>query len=84
MFISAQVSLYPLGQPDLAPAIDDAVNALRQHQLEVAPGAMSTVVSGEDDAVFAALKDAMRRSSDRGQAVMVVTLSNACPVPRKR
>ncbi len=78
--ISAQVSLYPLRQTSLSPAIEKALAIMKAHSLDVLPGAMSTVVSGEDEAVFDALKEAFRETSAEGAVVMVVTFSNACPV----
>ena len=83
MFLAAQISLYPLHQSDLSPAIDDAIAILKKHGLDVVPGTMSTVASGEDEDLLAALKDIYRQSAGRGEVVMVVTLSNACPVPQK-
>ena len=80
--ISAQVSLYPLGREDLSPAIDEALHVFGQHSLEVVPGFMSTLISGDDEAIFSALQVVLRRASDQGRVVMVVTFSNACPVPR--
>jgi hypothetical protein len=41
---------------------------------------MSTVVVGEADAVFTALRDGFTRAAEQGHLVMTVTLSNACPV----
>lgn len=79
--ISAQVSLYPLGQERLSPSIDAAVRAIARHGLERQTGTMSTVVWGDDEKVFAALLDAFREAAGQGQAVMVVTISNACPLP---
>jgi uncharacterized protein YqgV (UPF0045/DUF77 family) len=79
--ISAQVSLYPLGQEDLSPAIDEALRIFREHGLDVDPGSMSTLISGDDKILFAALQAAFQRAASRGQAVMVVTFSNACPMP---
>ncbi|MCR4406864.1 MAG: Ykof family thiamine-binding protein [Anaerolineae bacterium] len=81
--IAAQVSLYPLRQASLSPAIDQALRTFREHGLSVEPGAMSTLVAGDDTAVFAALQEAFRHAAEQGQVVMVVTLSNACPVPGK-
>jgi uncharacterized protein YqgV (UPF0045/DUF77 family) len=78
--ISAQLSVYPLRQPRLSPAIDETVRICRAHGLEVCPGTMSTVVTGDDDDVFAALKEALRSAATVGKVVMVVTISNACPV----
>lgn len=79
--LTAQVSVYPLRQPRLSPTIDEAVTICRAHGLDVRPGPMSTLVSGNDEALFAALKEALRGAAARGEVVMVVTLSNACPAP---
>jgi uncharacterized protein YqgV (UPF0045/DUF77 family) len=81
--ISAQVSVYPLGQEDLSPSIDAAVGEFGRHGVECRTGSMSTVLWGDDDKVFPALRDAFRQAASRGHVVMVVTLSNACPAPGK-
>lgn len=78
--ISAQVSLYPLRQVALEAAVDEVIDLMRRPGLDVQPGAMSTVVIGESRAVFAALNDAFDQTCRRGEAVMTVTFSNACPV----
>jgi uncharacterized protein YqgV (UPF0045/DUF77 family) len=82
--ITAQVSLYPLRQESLSPAIDEALRIFREHSLEVELGVMSTLITGDDGAIFAALQDAFRRVARQGHVVMVVTLSNACPVAGRR
>lgn len=79
--ISAQVSLYPLRQQSLSPAIEQAMEIFEQHDVQVEPGSMSTVLVGYDSDVFAALQAAFRQVAEQGHAVMVVTVSNACPVP---
>jgi len=79
--VAAQVSLYPLRQPDLAPTINDALEIFRGHGLEVTPGSMSSMVQGSSVNVFEALKHAFEREAGSGEVVMVVTFSNACPVP---
>jgi uncharacterized protein YqgV (UPF0045/DUF77 family) len=80
VIISAQVSLYPLGKEDLSPAIDETLGVFHQYSLEVIPSSMSTMISGDDEAVFPALQAAFCRASEQGGVVMVVTFSNACPV----
>jgi len=80
MFISAQVSLYPLRQTYLTPAISQAMESFRRRGLEITPGPMSTVVAGEDEALFEALKEAFQQSAADNDLVMIVTLSNTCPV----
>jgi uncharacterized protein YqgV (UPF0045/DUF77 family) len=81
MALTAQVSLYPLRQPHLAPAIDRALDVFRAHGLDVDAGIMSSLITGEDETVFSALKEAFQAVSQQGNVVMVVTLSNACPLP---
>ena len=82
--ISVQVSLYPLGQDDIDPAIQAVVTVLEEHGLSYEVEAMSTTVYGMDDAVWAALQEAFRRATAYGSAVMQVTASNACPLPAGR
>jgi len=79
--IAAQVSLYPLRQEQLGPAITEAIAAFRRHEVTVWEGAMSTVIAGEPDPVWDALCEAFAGATARGEAVMVVTLSNGCPIP---
>ncbi len=79
--ISAQVSLYPLRQLSIGPIIREAVRILQKYDLQVEMGPMSTVVWGEEGEVFAALQQAFHQAAEKGDAVMVVTFSNACPRP---
>ena len=79
--ITAQISLYPLRQEAIGPLIRQAVRAFRQHGLGTRVGEMSTLVWGEEQAVFDALQKAFHQAAEQGDAVMVVTLSNACPDP---
>jgi uncharacterized protein YqgV (UPF0045/DUF77 family) len=81
--ITAQVSLYPLGQDDLSPSIDAAIGEVERHGVEHRTGEMSTVLWGDDEKVFPALMGAFREAASRGHAVMVITVSNACPWPGK-
>jgi tRNA-Thr(GGU) m(6)t(6)A37 methyltransferase TsaA len=76
----AQVSLYPLRQESLSPTIEDVIRIFKEHGLRVETGPMSTIISGEDKTVFAALQEAYLQATERGQVVMALTLSNACPV----
>jgi hypothetical protein len=41
---------------------------------------MSTLVTGDDEAVFLSLKELFEQAAQQGDVVMVVTLSNACPM----
>jgi uncharacterized protein YqgV (UPF0045/DUF77 family) len=80
MLISAQVSLYPLRQEHLSPAIQAVGEAFSEAGLQAQVGPMSTLVMGEAEVLFAALREAFLRGAARGHVVMCVTLSNACPV----
>ena len=80
MQVSAQISLYPLKQETLFPAIEMAWKVLEESQLTLKKGDMSTVVIGEAEVVFGAIKEAFLRTAEIGPVSMVVTLSNACPV----
>ena len=82
--MTAQVSLYPLRQESIGPPIREAMRVFRQHRLVTRIGEMSTLVWGEEQTVFAALQEAFRQAAECGDAVMVVTLSNACPEPSRR
>ena len=79
--ITVQVSLYPLKQVSIGPTVRDVVRVFRESGLRMRPGEMSTLVWGEAQTVFAALQTAFQRAAERGETVMVVTLSNACPTP---
>lgn len=78
--MAAQVSLYPLGAGDLGTSIADALQTFAQSDLTVLPGAMSSILAGESGQVFAALEAAYVKAAAQGPVIMVVTLSNACPV----
>ncbi len=79
MQVSAQVSVYPLGQVEIAPAVQAVWDALESFDLSYTAGAMSTVVEGTSEDVFAALRQAFEAVADTGATVMAVTVSSACP-----
>lgn len=79
--ISIQLSLYPLRQSDLRPAIEAALEAFRTRQLDVTTGPMSTLIVGESDVVFEALREAFVAADAVGDIVMITSISNCCPLP---
>jgi len=79
--MAAQIGIYPLRQTSISDAISEALAAFQTSGVEVRPGAMSTVIAGTEDAVFAALREGYRAARAQGDVVMVATLSNACPMP---
>ena len=80
MTISAQIAIYPLRQERLTPAIDAVRAALTARGLAPEIGPMSTMVTGEADTVFAALREAFERAAAAGHVVMTITVSNACSI----
>jgi uncharacterized protein YqgV (UPF0045/DUF77 family) len=82
--ITAQVSFYPLRQDELSPSINAANQAFDNHGVDRETGSMSTLMWGESDKVFAALQDAFLKVTAVGEAVMTVTISNACPWPGRK
>jgi uncharacterized protein YqgV (UPF0045/DUF77 family) len=80
MTSSAQISIYPLRQEHLAPAIEAVRSSLEKYKLAPQVGPMSTIVTGESAVIFAALGDAFGAAASEGQVVMTVTISNACPI----
>ncbi len=79
--ISAEVSLYPLRVSDLGPAIAAFADELGMSRLQVQTGSMSTLIVGERDELFEALRNAFAAVSAHYQVVLSVTISNACPQP---
>lgn len=78
--ISAQVSLYPLRQARLGPAIARLTETLQHHGLDIRYGPMSTIVIGDAERVFDGLKASFQSAANLGDVVMVVSISNCCPV----
>lgn len=79
MTVSAQIAIYPLWQERLGPAVHAVSDALTARGLAPSVGPMSTLVTGELDAVLDGLREAFRAAAEAGPVVMTVTLSNACP-----
>jgi uncharacterized protein YqgV (UPF0045/DUF77 family) len=77
MSITAQVSLYPL-QETFIPPIDAAIAELNSPELNTRIQPMSTMIEGETEEVFAALRRAFEAGAASGATIMVVTIANAC------
>ena len=80
MGISAQISLYPLGKDSLSQDITEFVKTLQSKGLQCEMGTMSTVLYGETEVVFDALKEAYSQIASKGACVMISSISNACPL----
>ena len=77
--VGLQLSLYPLRQEHLRPAIEAAVKAAAREGVEMTVGKLSTFASGSEEAIFSAIRAAFTTARDFGPTVMVVTLSSGLP-----
>jgi catechol 2,3-dioxygenase-like lactoylglutathione lyase family enzyme len=77
--VSLQLSVYPLRQAHLRPAIQAALQAAAGEGVDVTVGRLSTFVRGDEAAVFAALRAAFSAAAASGSTVMVATLAGGAP-----
>jgi len=83
MLVSVQFSIYPLREAHLSPAINEAVDILKSFGLDVMVGSMSSVTYGDSEIVFKAFQKVYDEVALNSHVVLIMTLSNACPVPVK-
>ncbi len=77
---SAEVSLYPLGENDIGPHISRFIVSMEKRGLETETGPMSTIVRGDTGLLFDALREAYEGAASELGVVMVMKISNACPM----
>jgi uncharacterized protein YqgV (UPF0045/DUF77 family) len=77
MKVHAQLSVYPLRQEHLTPAIATVDKVLAAHGLQHEVGPLSTYVTGDSAALFTALREAFDRDAAQGEVVMSVTVAKA-------
>ena len=78
--ITAQVNLHLLQQESVGLGIREAMRVFRQRGLGIRECGMSTLVWGEERAVFDALGEVLHQSGELDDTVMTVTLWNGPPV----
>jgi len=83
MVVSVQFSVYPLRDIHLSPAIEKAAKILRDSNLPVTVGSMSSVTYGNSEVIFKAFQEIYDVLAADYHVVIMMTLSNACPVPIK-
>lgn len=79
MKIQAEVSLYPLRQNDLTMPIQQFVENLKNNNIKVKSGPMSSIIKGDSQIVFQALQKAFEQVAKKYEVVLTVKISNACP-----
>lgn len=80
MTISAELSLYPLGEAGIGQIIHSFIYELEKYDIQLQMGQMSTIISGESMEVFAAIEKAFTLAAEQHGVVLVSKISNACPV----
>lgn len=83
MVVSVQFSIYPLRDMHLSPAIEKAAKILRDLKLPIDAGSMSSITYGNSEIVFKAFQEIYDALAADYHIVIMMTLSNACPVPMK-
>jgi uncharacterized protein YqgV (UPF0045/DUF77 family) len=77
--VGCQLSVYPLRQDDIGVPIRDAIKAVSAEGCSVRVGNLSTLLTGSEDQVFAALRAAFRAAQHHGSAVLIATLAAGLP-----
>ena len=79
MKVQAEISLYPLRENELTGPIQQFIRALKDHNLIIKTGAVSTLVAGDSGLVFESLQQAFEQIAEGYDVVMTAKISNACP-----
>jgi uncharacterized protein YqgV (UPF0045/DUF77 family) len=80
--VGCQFSVYPLLQKDIDGPVQAAIGAAGGEGCSVRVGNLSTLLSGSEDQVFAALRAAFRAAQRQGPAVMTATLAAGMPTDK--
>jgi uncharacterized protein YqgV (UPF0045/DUF77 family) len=79
MKVQAEISIYPLRQNELTEPIQQFIRALKNHNLIIKTGGISTFVAGDSQVIFESLQQAFEQIAERYEVVMNAKISNACP-----
>jgi uncharacterized protein YqgV (UPF0045/DUF77 family) len=80
MKVDAEASLYPLGQKELGAGVKAFIEVLREHGCQAKVGSMSSLITGDSEQVFDALRLGYDRAASDGGCVLIVKACNVCPV----
>jgi uncharacterized protein YqgV (UPF0045/DUF77 family) len=76
---ACQLSVYPLRQANIDEPVQAVIHAAAESGCTVRVGNLSTLLSGSEDQVFAALRAAFRAAQRHGPAVLTATLAAGMP-----
>jgi uncharacterized protein YqgV (UPF0045/DUF77 family) len=77
--VGCQFSVYPLRQTDIDTPVQASIHAAREAGCGVRVGNLSTLIWGDEDQVFGALRAAFRAAQRHGPAVLTATLAAGMP-----
>ena len=80
MNIEADVSLYPLAEQYLQHPVHDFVELLEKRGCSVENGPTSSIVKGESEQVFEALRLGYEQAALKSGCVLIVKICNVCPL----
>jgi uncharacterized protein YqgV (UPF0045/DUF77 family) len=76
--VGCQFSVYPLRQESIDAPVQAAIKAAAEH-CSVRVGNLSTLMWGDEDQVFAGLRQAYKAVQEYGSAVLIATLAAGIP-----
>jgi uncharacterized protein YqgV (UPF0045/DUF77 family) len=77
--VGCQFSVYPLRQDDIDTPVQDVIRAASATGVSVRVGNLSTLMWGNEDEVFSALRAAFRAAQRHGSAVLTATFAAGMP-----
>lgn len=77
MHVAAEISLHPLRQDKLSPAIDALLKALKAGGLEFDQGPVATMVRGDHTQLFPALQKGLEEAAKHGDTSLSATITTA-------
>jgi len=79
MIISVEISYYPLTNDFSAP-VNELLDLLEKSKLQVEPGKMSTIITGQFSEVFKLLESSLYKLFEKYPSVFTMKVSNTCPL----
>jgi uncharacterized protein YqgV (UPF0045/DUF77 family) len=80
MYVEADVSLYPLAEEHLQHPVHDFVELIEKHGCSVENGPMSSIVKGESEQLFEALRKGYEQAALKSGCVLIIKICNVCPL----
>lgn len=76
--ISCEISFLPIQSKDYTSDIEEVLRIIRNYDLEITVGFMSTTLRGDVRLIFSLLAEIFEKMNQRTKFTMVVKISNIC------